>query len=251
MKKIEPLNRFSFSRFTHLCKRTIELNVSSWLMGFFAVLGILLIIWFFPILIGGTIWHDYQINNLLPAATVLFILGGLFITSAIFKELHSSTTSFQFLTLPATSFEKLLSAWAITTVLYIFASFIFYFLLTLIIQLITAVTLSNDLSIRLFNPLDLGVLEPVISYLYYHSIFLLGAVYFVKNNFLKTLLCIVLVVASILFILAIFFFVSGGSMSMHISSENLGSVLIHTVSILFSLFMLILAWIRLSNKQVA
>ena len=250
MKKIEPLNRFSFSRFTQLCKRTIELNLQSWLMGFAAVMGILFIIWFIPILIGGTVWHNYQIGNLLPAATVLFVLGGLLMTSTIFKELHSSTTSFQFLTLPATAFEKLLNAWAITTVLYIVASFIFYFLLTLMIQLITAFALTTELSIQLFNPLDFKIAETVASYLYYQSIFLLGAVYFVKNNFLKTLLSIVIVVISIIVIVGIILFVSGGGFSLRFSSDQITTGVGHAVSILISLFMLTTAWIRLKNKQV-
>ena len=77
MKAIEPSNTFSFPRFYQLCKRTIELNRSSWLMGLAAVLGILLIIWFFPILAGGNTWHGYRIENLLPAAIFFFTVGGL------------------------------------------------------------------------------------------------------------------------------------------------------------------------------
>lgn len=251
MKKIEPLNTFSFSRFTQLCKRSIELNMSAWLIGLAAVLGILLIIWFLPILFGGTIWHDYRIENLHPAATILFTLGGLLITSAIFKELHSPTTAFQYLTLPATALEKLLSAWAITTVFYIIVTFIFYFLLTLIIQIITAFSLTPELSVQLFNPLDFNIPDSVASYLYYHTIFLLGAVYFVKNNFLKTLLCIVVGMTSIIVIVGILLYVSGGGFSFNFSTGNLGTVLGHTISVLFSLFVLTLAWIRLKNKQVA
>ena len=250
MEKIEPLNTFSFARFKQLSKRTIELNRSSWLMGLGAVLGILLILWFFPILTGHNTWHSYRIENLLPAAIFFFVPGGLFITSSLFNELHSPTTAFQHLTLPATALEKLLSAWAVTTVLYTIASLIIYFLLTLIIQLITALTISSDLSIQMFNPLDFDLAESVASYFYYHSIFLLGAVYFVKNNFLKTLLSIVLVVSALILITGLVFFVSAGTIAFQFSTDDLSSVVIHTLSIFFSLFMLVIAWIRLKNRQV-
>jgi hypothetical protein len=251
MKKIEPLNTFSVPRFIQLCKRTIELNLSSWLLGLAAVLGILLIIWFLPILAGGNTWHGYRIETLLPAALSLFVLGGLFITSSIFNELHSPTTAFQHLTLPATALEKLLSAWAVTTVFYTLVSIVTYFLLTLIIQLITALISTADLSIRLFNPLDFELAESVVSYFYYHSIFLLGAVYFAKNNFLKTLVSIVLVVSTLILITGLVFFVSAGTITFQFSTDDLASGVIHTVSILFSLFMLTIAWIRLKNRQVA
>jgi len=251
MKKIEPLNRFSIPRFVQLCKRTVELNISSWLMGLAAVVGILLIIWFFPISTGGNAWHGFRIESLLPAALFFFVVGGLFITSSLFNELHSPTTAFQHLTLPATALEKLLSAWIISTVLYTLASLVIYFLLTLIIQLITGLTTTADLSIRLFYLLDFSIADSVVSYYYYHSIFLLGAVYFVKNNFLKTLLSIVLVVSTLIVITGLVFFVSAGTLAFQFSTDDLGSGVIHTISILFSLFMLTFAWIRLKNRQVA
>jgi hypothetical protein len=251
MNRIEPSNAFSISRFIQLCKRIIKLNRSSWLMGLGAVIGILLIIWFFPILAGGNTWHGYRIESLLPAATFFFILGGLFMTSTLFNELHSPTTAFQHLTLPATALEKLLSAWAISTVLYTLFSLVIYFLLTLTIQLVTAFTLTADLSIRLFNPMDFNLSESVISYFYYHSIFLLGAIYFVKNNFLKTIVSIVFVLSTLFILMGLMFFVTAGTIAIQFSTDDLAAGIIHSVSIIFSLFILTIAWIRLKNRQVA
>lgn len=251
MKTLQPTNSFSFDRFTLLCKRIFALNKTSWLIGFASVIGFLLVIWFLPILFSQTPWHNYTIESLLPAALFFFSAGGLFITSALFDELHSPTKAFQNLTLPATAFEKLLSGWTITTIIYTLVSLVIYFLLTLIIQLITAFTLTVDLSIYLFNPLEFDLPELVLSYYYYHSIFLLGAVYFVKNNFLKTLLTIILVVTTFIFFTGILFFISAGTIAFQFSTDDMSAGVVHTISILFSLFMLTIAWIRLKNRQVA
>lgn len=250
MNNISSSNLFSFERFQLLAKRTISLNQKNWVIGFASAFGILALAWFLPILTGLTVWHGYQINSLMPAATFLFTAGGLFITSTMFDELHSPTTAFLNLTLPATTYEKLNNAWFISVVLFTITAFTGYFVLHLLIQLITAVIVSSTPDIQLFNPFSKDVGTLLYTYVAYNSVFLLGAAYFKKNNFLKTLVAIIFVGVGLSFISLVAAFLSVEN-SFHISFSEINSTILHFITIGFISLMLFFSYIRLKNRQVA
>lgn len=250
MNTISSTNSFSFERFLLLTKRTIILNQKSWVIGFSSAYGILALAWFLPIFTALPVWHSYQINSLLPAATFLFSAGGLFITSTLFDELHSPTTAFLNFTLPATAFEKLFNAWFISFVLFSVTALAGYFVLHLLIQLITVLITSSASAVQPFDPFSKEVMRLIHNYVAYNSVFLLGAVYFKKNNFLKTLLVMILFGVGMAFISGIIAFFSAEN-SFHISISELNTTVLYLITVGFISLMLFFSYIRLKNRQVA
>mgnify|MGYP005848018745 CR=1 FL=1 len=250
MKTIASDNSFSFQRFLLLIKRTAVLNQKSWLIGIASAFGLLIIIWFAPVLTILPAWHEYRIQNLLTPAIFFYTAGGLVITSSLFDELHSPATAFLNLTLPATAFEKLFSAWLISAVLFTVITLSGYFLLHLAIQLASMAFVPSFPQIQLFNPFEPEILEDIFTYVFYNSLFLLGAVYFKKLNFIKTLLALIL-----------FFFILGiisGILTFYQPDNTLiVSLSVLTPAIAYSILtaiivlMLFFSYIRLKNRQVA
>lgn len=250
MNMISSKNSFSIERFLLLTKRTISFNQKSWVIGFASAYGILTLAWYLPIFTALPIWHGFQIDSLLPAATFLFSAGGLFITSSLFDELHSSNTAFLNLTLPATALEKLFSAWFVSVVLFSMAAIFGYFILHLLIQLLTVLIVPSSPAIQLFNPFytEFGML--LFTYTVYNSVFLLGAVYFKKNNFIKTLLTMILIGVGMAFISGIVAFFQPEK-SFSISINELHTTVIRLTMLGFILVMLFFSYVRLKNRQVA
>lgn len=115
---------------------------------------------------------------------VTFFFGGLLFTSQIFKELHSPHQSYFFHTLPASTLEKLAGAWLLTSPIYILT----FTLLSFAVFLLSFLIVGEPFSLSYFFNDALGKI--IISYMVIQTIFLWGAVYFRKNNFLKTVLAI-------------------------------------------------------------
>lgn len=248
MNTLTASNSFSYQRFQLYTKRTIFLSQKLWLIGFSSVFGILALIWFIPILTDMTVWHGYQIENLFPMAVFLYIFGGLLITSSLFNELHSPTTAFLNFTLPVTAFEKLLSAWVVSTILFSIAAVTGYFLLHLLLQLSSPLFSASPPALQLFNPIDQQLSTAIQHYIFYNSVFLLGAVYFKKNTFLKTLLSIILFGVLMAFILGVVgFFHTGNIFLLTFVSKTV----LDLITLGFILMMLFFSYIRLKNRQVA
>lgn len=250
MKNITPTNSFNPDRVLLLCRRHIELNRKTWLIGFAAALGILALIWFYPTLTPGRPWHSFQTGNLLTPAIFLYTAGGLFLTSFLFDELHSPTTAFLNLTLPATAFEKLLSAWLVSSVIFTLVSVSLYTLFILLVQVMTRFLVTPDLSLQYFSQLDLSLLKSIFSYFTYNSFFLLGAIYFKKNNFLKTLLAMILISSGLVILSGILLFLFSESVSIQISLSNLETGTLYSIYLAVIVISLGITYIRLKNRQV-
>jgi hypothetical protein len=250
MKTIASDNSFSFQRFLLLIKRTAVFNQKSWIIGIASAFGLLIIIWFTPVLTILPAWHEYRIQSLLTPAIFFYTAGGLVITSSLFNELHSPATAFLNLTLPATAFEKLFSAWLISAVLFTLVTLTGYFLLHLAIQLTTMAIVPSFPQIQLFNPFEPEMFEDIFTYVFYNSLFLLGAVYFKKLNFIKTLLSIILfvfVMGIIAGILSLF----QPDNTLVFSLGELNPAITYSVLTAIMLLFLFLNYIRLKNRQVA
>lgn len=185
MNTLEPTNTLSPARLLYLCRRFFQFNKRTWTIGFGAAAGVLLLIWLFPILFDGAVTiHTFEL--LTAPGLVLYLLGGFVLTSRLFYELHSPGTAWQLLTLPATTLEKLLAAWLAGSVIYTAAAMIGLTLLGLVTDTIAAMT--AETSFTLFHPFKSDPMYVMGFYLVWQTVFLLGAVYFNRNNFLKTLL---------------------------------------------------------------
>ncbi len=180
---MESINQFSAQRFTLLIKRYFVLNYKPWLIGLGALSGVLLLVSLINAYASGGSFNFPLITSL---GSVFIFIVGFMTTSSVFKEIHTPARGQFFLTLPATTIEKLFSHWFITSIAYILIANIILYLV-----LLFANGLSNliwGMQWSFFNPFSIGNLELMGQYIVAHSLFFLGAVYFRKNNFLKTLL---------------------------------------------------------------
>lgn len=252
MKTIKQTSGFSSDRFIHLCKRFIAINQRTWAIGFAGAMSLIIAIWLlfsFADLPDNLIYST--ISTLLQE---MYLLGGLIITSVMFNELHNTGTASQMLTLPASTFEKLFSVWFLSYLCFT----IFAFTLIVLIHFIFG--LSMDISGTAVNSTGTGkgLFGQFLSYTVFHSVFLLGAIYFRKNNFVKTLLAIILFFLSFGLIYILLYFISGvdyGSSILYsetIIGLSAGSAWIFgvAISITTAALFLFFSFIRLKNRQI-
>lgn len=165
-------------------KRYLFLNKNTLAVAFGAVSGTIFLILMF----AAYQTKSFNSNMLFSTVMPFFFLGGLIFTSSSFKELHDPKTSYNFLTFPISTFEKLFGIWLSTSVLFSIASIATIFIINILVSILSSQLFDFRLHIdNIFVPeLFLGVGK----YIVIQSIFLLGAIYFRKNNFLKTILAI-------------------------------------------------------------
>jgi hypothetical protein len=152
-----------------------------------AIAGVL-----FAILVTDSYVRGYiHYEPLISSFYIFFFLGGFIYTSRIFGELHQPEKSYQYLTLPASTLEKMVSQWLFSAVGFVLVSYILLF----IVSLLGAVTASAlfDIQFELLNVQNLIFTQNTGIYFVLQSIFFLGACYFRNYNFIKTLLALFIV----------------------------------------------------------
>lgn len=158
-------------------KRQAILFQQRWYIAAGAIFGLMLLISLLT-----AYFYPYNINGVLNMYYVVLFIGGLIFTSQMFMELHSPNQAYAFLTLPVSTLEKLLGSWFISSPLYLLVYTAATYLIYLLSTLITGFEIS---------PLDYfseSYWNTVGSYLVMQTLFLWGACYFRKSNFLKTVL---------------------------------------------------------------
>ncbi len=180
---MEKINQFSLQRFALLIKRYAMFNMKSWLIGLGALAGVLIVVSALTIIFSGGV---YRISGMVSLGQVIIFTGGLLIASMAYNEIHTPAKSQFYLTLPATTAEKLFSHWIVTSVIFILLANVLLFAVLFLTSSIAFFALS--IPIETFNPFTNENLTLMSIYLVVHSIFFLGALYFRKNNFLKTIL---------------------------------------------------------------
>ncbi|MEN8192837.1 MAG: hypothetical protein ABFS12_08465 [Bacteroidota bacterium] len=146
-----------------------------------ALAGILLL---FFISVGIGKMEPKLYDTVYPA---IIIITGLIATSLSFSELYTDKSYF-YLTLPSSSFEKLLSKLIIISGLYLLGINFLLIIVSIAVKGINYFLLGSQFPI--YNPTHPNILNSELLYMIILSIFLFGAVYFKKYNFLKTILVI-------------------------------------------------------------
>jgi len=170
-------------RFAILSQRYLMFNLKTWLVGLGAASCIIIVISLIQTYATSGI---FSLNGMANFGQVLIFIGGYVLTSMAYSEIHTPARSQFFLTLPATTLEKLLSHWLITSVLYILLANVLLSVVLLAGNSIAYLVWGSNISV--FNPFGPGNLKLMAIYLSTQSVFFLGALYFRKNNFLKTIL---------------------------------------------------------------
>ncbi|MDD2549590.1 MAG: hypothetical protein PHD00_05765 [Bacteroidales bacterium] len=177
-------NTFSAKRIGLLMYRHVFYNVKTYLLSFAAAGSILIII-----SLLSTIGNDYLAKGLfITLGQVFLFIGGVMLTSNVFKEISSKHRGWLYMILPANPSEKILSYWLLTT-----AGFAVMASLTMVASSIVLSVLSTLIfktAFYVFNPFSVAYLEILLHYCIVQSLFFFGAIFFQKNNFIKTILSV-------------------------------------------------------------
>ncbi|MBN2485429.1 MAG: hypothetical protein JXB34_05620 [Bacteroidales bacterium] len=254
---MEQNNIFNLKRFQFFFKRHLLLNYKALLTAFAAISGALIVIAVLTS-IGSKAIHK---ESFVVLSYVALFLGGAIITSLSFSELHKPEKSIHYLTLPASGFEKVLSTWLHTSVIFLIVSVGFFYLSWYLASGLAFVITGSPLAT--LNLFSAGLWKIIGVYFIVHPYFFLGAVYFKGYNFLKTLLA--------LFLLAVFqsmvqsvlslilfgqqFFNSMNAMGPSFTGTDfLENTLLPILKILgfyiIPVFLLIVSYIRFNEREV-
>ncbi len=173
---------FNLPRFFHVLKRDLFFQYKGAIITISIILGIYFLVELISYATAGN-------TEVLMFANGLFI-AGIIATSVSFNEFHDRTMSTATLTYPASRAEKFLSKWSITTIGYVLAALIIYFVFSAVMKGIFTLIFGHGPG--LFNPLDFRIRQAIAGYLWVHAVFFFGAVFFKKGAFIKTLLSVIL-----------------------------------------------------------
>lgn len=173
-------NTFDFNRFSLLLKKELwsgnkkPLIIGGAIFGFLILIASLQIYWS-----GG-----YEGFNWMMFPNVI-LGGGLIFTSVIFYEFNDKTGTHHYLSLPASTFEKFLSKWLITAVLFPIVASLLFWVYT---KIGDTIYLNHDpkSGYAPWQLTDWWSLFFLKIYIVYQSTFLIGAIVFQKYTFFKT-----------------------------------------------------------------
>jgi hypothetical protein len=189
---------FDLKRIYYLMVRQGRLSYPPLLIGTGAIAGLLIII--FTLVQFG---ENYTFTDMEFFSSFLpfVFLGGTVFTSAIFYETNSPNRGYLYLTLPASTLEKLIASWLLTSIIFIVYAIVALFVSNIIISSLSVLFTSREFHIaNFFAP---WVMRNYMIYLIIQPIFFLGAIYFKRLNFLKTYFALFLVFVAILIYTAI------------------------------------------------
>lgn len=182
---MEAQQTLNIHRLYFLIRRHILSNGKSWLIAYGAIAGSLLVL---------TLFRGYfqpaDIGGLTGLYFVVMFIGGYIFTAGIYGELHQPQRSYQYLTLPVSTTERLLSAWIITAFVFPLVAILTMAFIVFIGNLVLNFTLDITPFAGVFSS---GSWASLKVYWVTQSIFLLGAAYFRGYNFLKTVLALFVV----------------------------------------------------------
>lgn len=151
---------------------------------------------FFPEMVGaffnrmtGNVLNDSMYEGSFPG---FLFLGGFIITSIAFaQDMFSRTGQHNWLTLPASTEEKFLAKALLTAIAYPVVLTIIFTLSSVVIEALALLFFGNPFT--MFNPFGPYVGKMILHFIVVQSVFLLGATYFRKAHFVKTVLALGLI----------------------------------------------------------
>lgn len=177
-------NTFSIKRVGLLTYRHVFSILRPYLM-YFAAAGSILII----ISLLNTLGTNYFSENVfISLGEVILFIGGVMFTSSIFKEISSKHRGWLYMMLPANPSEKIISYWLLSS-----AGYVVMASLTLVVSSIVLSALSTLIfktAFYVFNPFSMVHLNILLHYCIAQSLFFFGAIFFQRNNFIKTILSV-------------------------------------------------------------
>ncbi len=200
---MKTTNIISPNRLLYLLKRDILSNINTTLIVFgaaTAVIYLISVIMAYNSAPSGQLYFSLFTN--------LLFAGGFIVTSMVFKEMHRKETAQNYLLLPASNFEKFFSRLLISTIGFALITVVGVTVISYLSEGVNSLIFKRHNVI--FNPFTKTVWLLMAHYLVAQSIFFLGAVFFRRYHFIKTINVIFLIqlslsIIAVLFIRIIFF----------------------------------------------
>jgi hypothetical protein len=241
-------SHFSTERVFQLCKRYLAIKKRMIVLGGGIIIGLVLLQYVITVTFSPSpILEQNGVFSTMTVAFMLFSWAGYALTSTMFNEMNSAGDAAQFLTLPASSLEKLTSAWIVSYVCYTAVGLTALFILGL--------GIGADAS----GYFKFGTVMKLFSYTILQSIFLFGAVYFKANNFLSTIVSLMVFAISMSMLVYFLHYIGlsseGWSLSQFLSIDksNTTSELIKNLALTIGVsgFFIWMTLRTLKKKQVA
>lgn len=208
---MHPSNVFHAPRFGAYFKKHIVDNYRLYLMSVIVLCGLILTVMLFAVFTSGN--KKFTDGN--PFYLVLLFITGLIFTGFSFNQFGDKPRGVDYLLLPASHFEKFLTAWLTTTV-----GFMIVYHLAFAVSVLIAsglLTLRTDI-VDSFDWSHIFKKEFIVAFETWflaHAVIMLGAVYFNKFSIIKTLFILIL------------FIVLMGSLNMLMTNLLFGNRLAH------------------------
>lgn len=272
---------FNTKRFCLLLKKDFQENSKQYILTFFTFFGV------FALFLIWNSWSEYDSSHYdvqrlnqdqLTIFSFLFAGIGLGFAAKAMDIMNNKTKRIAYLSLPASNFEKFFSRWLIVTIGYILVFFTALWLADLLRVLICAIRFPY-VEVRMLDfsklidteqmwashyvfPHKIPFFLALSTYFLFHSILILGTLFWMKNSFIKTFS--IVAVLTTLFILicrwaVIIFYVDSTEFGNVINSflplhrENPENIIFSVIILLlscFALFNWILAYFRFKESEI-
>lgn len=184
---MQPNNVFNLRRMQLYLQKHMTDHYRFYTMSMLAVFGLMTVIGVSMILLARNPFD--RLSNLVPFYYIGLFFGGMLFTSRSFNELGNKEKGVDFLMLPASQFEKFITLLLVSTIGYLLFYHLCCYLSFKIIESVQLTALGRKIEMN-YQFLD-DPKEKVYVYYGYmimQAIFLVGATYFHKYSFVKTLL---------------------------------------------------------------
>ncbi len=174
-------NHMSLGRVWQLLKIDIFLYSKSFISVFLLFAGIVLI---------TSVSHTAQgdIADTVGSYYKLFLFTGIIMVNAVLSKLHKPLIDAHYLLLPASPAEKYMSKLMLTSFIFIIISLLFSVVVSFIAWGINYHMFS--ISTPIFNPFQTEIIKVIRTFLFAHSLYFFGSIYFRRTALLKTSLSI-------------------------------------------------------------
>ena len=215
------------------------------------------------------------LRNQLPAMFALILIAGVFYAVRFFMEIHHSGNGIAYFMIPATQLEKLTVSIVMTSLYYFIMMIIVYIIGnlagTFLYNMIASIDFfpnalfhHSPLQWKLFEfesghslklkGMDIqNMVALFISFLLSQSLFLLGGIYFKKNQVSKTFLSIILfqILVGIVALVEVYLIFGGSTTSININwNLDISDKIVQILYVLPVLFFWVVSYFRLTEKQV-
>ena len=187
-KTMNQQSYFDISRFWLLLKMELFRSKSAVGMTIVITFGVL---FFIDLMLSTLVEQNKVIHDHTESYAFTLMIGGFILSSLAFNDLSNTLRSYNYLTLPSSTLEKVISMWLLTSFGWIIMFTITFTFYTMIANPIGHL-IFNRVSFQAFNPVGEFAMTTMKAYFVLQGIFLVGATRFKGYALPKTLFVLLL-----------------------------------------------------------